>query len=185
MPNGWQVGFYAFDLLREGNRCLLSTLLAERRQRLDHLLEGSAVRYSPTLHGTAEEVVLAVREHGLEGVIAKRAASFYEPGKRSGAWVKLASVRQATASQFCWLDDLSAAGSLSAGKVRHGFDATSRSRIMRAVGRERTCPFVHFPNAKATRSSDSDLGRRAVSYTRKAGPTGGQDVIRVSPVHSR
>jgi hypothetical protein len=30
----------------------------------------------------------AVRQQGLEGIIAKRKDSFYEPGKRSGAWIK-------------------------------------------------------------------------------------------------
>src|SRR3712207_8308030 len=31
----------------------------------------------------------AIRAHGLEGVVAKRRASRYEPGKRSGAWLKV------------------------------------------------------------------------------------------------
>ena len=31
----------------------------------------------------------AVREQGLEGVIAKRRDSLYQAGKRSGAWVKM------------------------------------------------------------------------------------------------
>jgi bifunctional non-homologous end joining protein LigD len=31
----------------------------------------------------------AVKAQGLEGVIAKRRDSFYEPGRRSGAWVKM------------------------------------------------------------------------------------------------
>jgi ATP-dependent DNA ligase len=30
----------------------------------------------------------AVREQGLEGIIGKRKDSAYEPGKRSGAWIK-------------------------------------------------------------------------------------------------
>jgi hypothetical protein len=29
-----------------------------------------------------------VREHGLEGIVAKRADSVYQPGKRSGLWAK-------------------------------------------------------------------------------------------------
>jgi ATP dependent DNA ligase-like protein len=34
-------------------------------------------------------MVAAVREQGLEGVVAKRKDSLYEPGKRTGSWVKL------------------------------------------------------------------------------------------------
>jgi len=33
-------------------------------------------------------LIRVVKEFGLEGVIAKRKDSFYESGKRSGAWVK-------------------------------------------------------------------------------------------------
>jgi bifunctional non-homologous end joining protein LigD len=48
-----------------------------------------SVLYSETLEATPSEVTEAVRAHGLEGVIAKRRDSLYEPGRRSGAWVKL------------------------------------------------------------------------------------------------
>jgi bifunctional non-homologous end joining protein LigD len=34
------------------------------------------------------ELIRAARELKLEGVIAKRKGSLYEPGKRSGAWLK-------------------------------------------------------------------------------------------------
>ena len=34
-------------------------------------------------------IVAAVKKQGLEGVIAKRRDSLYEPGRRSGAWVKM------------------------------------------------------------------------------------------------
>ena len=46
------------------------------------------VRFSETLEAAAAEIVAAVKKHGLEGVIAKRRDSRYEPGRRSGAWVK-------------------------------------------------------------------------------------------------
>lgn len=34
-------------------------------------------------------MLAAVRHQGLEGVVAKRKSSLYEPGKRSGSWAKL------------------------------------------------------------------------------------------------
>ena len=37
---------------------------------------------------SAEEMLETVRQFGLEGVVGKRVNSRYEPGKRSGAWVK-------------------------------------------------------------------------------------------------
>ena len=35
------------------------------------------------------QVLEAVRKLGLEGVVGKRIDSIYEPGERSGAWIKL------------------------------------------------------------------------------------------------
>jgi hypothetical protein len=37
---------------------------------------------------TATEMLKFVRSHGLEGIIAKRSDSVYQPGKRIGAWSK-------------------------------------------------------------------------------------------------
>ena len=44
---------------------------------------------SEELPGTAAAIVEAVRGLGLEGVVAKRKDSLYEPGERSDAWQKL------------------------------------------------------------------------------------------------
>jgi hypothetical protein len=37
---------------------------------------------------TAKEMLAFVTIHGLEGIVAKRADSIYEPGRRTGLWVK-------------------------------------------------------------------------------------------------
>ena len=46
------------------------------------------LRLSPLLQASAGDVLEAVRKLGLEGVVGKRIGSIYEPGKRSGAWIK-------------------------------------------------------------------------------------------------
>ena len=46
------------------------------------------LRLSPLLQASAGEVLEAVRKLGLEGVVWKRIDSTYEPGERSGAWIK-------------------------------------------------------------------------------------------------
>jgi bifunctional non-homologous end joining protein LigD len=45
--------------------------------------------FSETLRASPAELIRAVREQGLEGVIAKRLDSTYESGRRSGAWMKV------------------------------------------------------------------------------------------------
>jgi ATP-dependent DNA ligase len=47
------------------------------------------LRLSPLLRASTGEVLEAVRKLDLEGVVAKRIDSIYEPGERSGAWIKL------------------------------------------------------------------------------------------------
>src|SRR5437868_9483482 len=38
---------------------------------------------------TVPDLIRSVREQGLEGLVAKRRASVYESGQRSGAWLKM------------------------------------------------------------------------------------------------
>ena len=47
------------------------------------------LRLSPLLRAPSGEILEAVRKLGLEGVVGKRIDSIYEPGERSGAWIKL------------------------------------------------------------------------------------------------
>jgi ATP-dependent DNA ligase len=47
------------------------------------------IRLSETLEASPADLIHAVREQGLEGIVAKRLDSPYEPGRRSGAWVKM------------------------------------------------------------------------------------------------
>jgi ATP-dependent DNA ligase len=81
--------FYAFNVLHLNGVELTSLSLEARRAKLPAFVGDSGLVVSQDLPGTAVEVVKAVRNLRLEGVIAKRRDSTYEPGERSGAWVKL------------------------------------------------------------------------------------------------
>jgi ATP-dependent DNA ligase len=84
------VHFYAFDLLNRNGELLVSFPFSRRREALESLLTGTAdpVRLSPLLRARSGRVLEAVRQFGLEGVVGKRIDSTYEPGERSGAWIK-------------------------------------------------------------------------------------------------
>jgi bifunctional non-homologous end joining protein LigD len=86
---GHQIVFYAFDLLHLDGKDLTAERLLKRRALLPRVLDGSGLLASEELPGTAAAVVEAVRGLGLEGVVAKRKDSLYEPGDRSDAWQKL------------------------------------------------------------------------------------------------
>jgi bifunctional non-homologous end joining protein LigD len=49
---------------------------------------GACLRYAGFLEGAPGAILAAIREHNLEGIVAKVVSSRYEPGKRSGAWSK-------------------------------------------------------------------------------------------------
>lgn len=84
------VTYVVFDLLHRDGRSLLDTPYEERRAALEELeLGGPAWRVPAFHHGGGEALLAATRELGLEGIVAKRLDSRYEPGRRSGAWVKL------------------------------------------------------------------------------------------------
>jgi DNA ligase D-like protein (predicted ligase) len=87
--------FYAFDLLILAGTDLRSRPLEQRRALLRELMPTLAepVRHSETFDVTAEELLATVRQHGLEGVVAKRRSSSYRSGDRSGDWVKLRANR--------------------------------------------------------------------------------------------
>ena len=81
---------YVFDVLAVDGDELIGLPYLERRDRLAALaLDRGPVRCPPHYLDTEPAALLEVAaEHGLEGVVAKRADSRYEPGRRSRAWIK-------------------------------------------------------------------------------------------------
>src|SRR5690606_27846273 len=47
------------------------------------------VRYAEPLDAPLPVLIASVKAHGLEGLVAKRRTSRYEPGLRAGAWMKM------------------------------------------------------------------------------------------------
>jgi bifunctional non-homologous end joining protein LigD len=84
------VVYAIFDLLYLDGRSLMALPYAERRARLEALELGGRAWRVPAAHpGAGKQLFDATREQGLEGVVAKRLDSRYEPGGRSGAWLKV------------------------------------------------------------------------------------------------
>jgi bifunctional non-homologous end joining protein LigD len=82
--------FYVFDVLELDGEPLIELPLSERRERLETLLDrrNETVRLSETFEDGAA-LYSAALEQGLEGVIAKRTDSRYQPGKRTRDWLKV------------------------------------------------------------------------------------------------
>jgi bifunctional non-homologous end joining protein LigD len=90
------VSFYAFDLLLLDGERLVAAPYDERRARLSALRlpeQSGPVLVPPSYSDVPGPQLLEIaRGYGLEGVVAKRRAARYEPGRRSPAWVKTALI---------------------------------------------------------------------------------------------
>jgi bifunctional non-homologous end joining protein LigD len=90
------VTYLAFDLLQLDGQLLLDEPYQRRRSRLDELgLEGRSWQTPPAFIGLpGSEIKDLSARNDLEGIMAKRLSSRYEPGRRSSAWLKIKNVHR-------------------------------------------------------------------------------------------
>jgi len=157
------LAYYVFDVLQLNARSLVDAPLEQRRQRLPAIVAGTSVLLSEPLPGTPDEIARAVRGLGLEGIVAKRAGSRYEPGRRSGAWIKVRfNLRQefvvggykpaGDAFDSLLTGYYDGRSLLYAGKVRAGLTPQKRAMLfdrMHPLASPR-CPFANLPNARSS-----------------------------------
>jgi bifunctional non-homologous end joining protein LigD len=156
--------FYAFDLLQLDGKSLVSLPLEARKSVLEKLCAdaGDAIRYSGAIGGDANQLLKEVKRRGLEGIIGKLRNSVYEPGRRSGAWIKLKCVNEqefviggytppqgarkhfgAVLVGYYKEDEL-----VFAGKVGTGFATKSLVALHKKFQAEQRtdCPFIDLPS---------------------------------------
>ena len=84
------VEIVAFDLLWLDGESLVERPLADRRERLESVVhEGKGLRLMYTVPTQGTRFFAIAKEHGLEGIVGKRAPSRYQPGRRSDDWRKI------------------------------------------------------------------------------------------------
>jgi ATP-dependent DNA ligase len=159
--------YYAFDVLVLNGRDGRSESLETRRKLLRKKVLSKLhepVRYSPDLDGKVPDLIRSVREQGLEGLVAKRRASVYESGQRSGAWLKTRVNRgqefvvggytpgpknfDALIFDYYEGDKL-----IYVARTRNGFTPASREKLFKLLHRLETpeCPFANLPEMKSGR----------------------------------
>ena len=158
--------FYAFDLVNRDGEDLVALPIERRRELLHELLADPSdpVRLSPLLQAPAGHILEAVQKLGLEGVIGKRIGTVYEPGERSGAWIKRRANREQEFVIGGFVPGSHGFDSLIVGvyekkrlqfvaKVRNGFVPRLRDDLFPAIKKLMVddCPFVNLPEKKAAR----------------------------------
>ena len=160
---GFAIVFYAFDLIHLDGDDLTRLPLVARKARLPKVVEDSGILLSHALPGTAAQVSDAVQRLGLEGVIAKRKSSRYEPGLRSESWLKLKLENQQELVVGGYRPGPHGVDALLvgyydgkalkfAGKVRAGFTPHVRREVFDVLKplHASRCPFADLPNSKAS-----------------------------------
>ena len=155
------IRYFAFDLLLLDGTDLQTEPLEERRARLKKIVGGTDVQFSEELPGTADDVIQAVTQVGLEGVIAKRRDSRYEPGKRSGMWQKFkVQLRQEFVIGGYKPENANFQSIVVgyyenrklrfAARVRAGFTAAQRAAVFELLRPLKTekCPFTDLPSSR-------------------------------------
>ncbi|MBV9085399.1 MAG: non-homologous end-joining DNA ligase [Acidobacteriaceae bacterium] len=168
-PGDHSLAFYIFDLLAYRARDTTALPLKQRRALLESIALTDPVRLSASLQATPEDLIAAVRKQGLEGVIAKRTDSRYEPGQRSGRWVKfkvnqgqelvVGGYKPGGKNHF---DNL-AVGYYDAGrlifiaKLKNGFTPEMKDQIFERLKKleTRVCPFDNLPEPKNARRGEA------------------------------
>jgi DNA ligase-1 len=85
--------FMAYDVLYAGGQMLTGEPIERRRELLVGALAAVPVKIASQWGAMAtpeiDEAFNAARARGNEGLVIKRKGSLYEPGKRSGSWMKI------------------------------------------------------------------------------------------------
>lgn len=82
--------FYVFDVLSINQTNTTDLTLIERKKLLEKLLKtNNVVKYSDHIEEHGEEFFEIAKKRGLEGIMAKKADSFYYPGVRTTEWLKI------------------------------------------------------------------------------------------------
>jgi bifunctional non-homologous end joining protein LigD len=141
---GAAVTYLAFDVLWLDGRLLTGLPYTGRRRLLEELaLAGDTWQTVASFPGAGTALLAATREQGLEGVVAKRLASTYQPGKRTRNWLKTKHYQRETflvggfvpdggqvRSLLVGLPDPERPGGLRfSGRVDHGLVPAARRRV--------------------------------------------------------
>ena len=159
--------FYIFDLLLLNGKNVMNEPLVKRRELLERQVLprlDEPIRYSPEFKASLRDLIESVKVQGLEGLIAKRRDSKYEPGARSGSWQKMRisqgqefvlggytpSPKNFDALVIGYYEN----GQLIyAARTRNGFTPASRAELFKKIKPFETekCPFANLPEAKGGR----------------------------------
>src|SRR5882762_191863 len=161
-----RIRYFVFDLLVCKNHDLTRLPLTKRRDLMKSILklQSPRVRISEQFETSAKDMLAGVRQQNLEGVIGKRKDSLYEPGKRTGAWIKYRVNQGQELVVGGYIPGPHGFDSLIVGyyrgndlmyvaRVRNGFVPASRRQLFERIRGliSATMPFANLPDEHPSR----------------------------------
>jgi DNA ligase D-like protein (predicted ligase) len=159
--------YFVFDVMVLAGRDVKGEPLEARRDLLERKIVpklAEPVRYTGTLEASLRDLVHSVKAQGLEGLVAKRRGSRYEPGLRSGAWLKMRTDRSqefviggytvgTTTFDALILGYYDGDRLICVARTRNGFTPGIREQVFKKFrGLEiPDCPFANLPEARSGR----------------------------------
>ena len=159
--------YYVFDVMVLAGRDVTREPLEKRRELLEQKVLpklSEPVRYASSLDAPLPVLVQSVKEQGFEGLVAKRRNSVYEPGLRTGAWMKMRVNRgqefviggytRGTKTFDAVIFGYNEGEKLIyVARTRNGFTPVTRAQLFRKFkGLEiNECPFANLPEARSGR----------------------------------
>jgi DNA ligase D-like protein (predicted ligase) len=160
-----RIVYYAFDIPIYNGYDLMRRPLFERREVLRSVIRAEGhVGISEASDKPLAEMLKFTQAHGLEGIVAKRADSSYQPGLRTGIWSKYRFNRCQEFVVGGYVPSQLGIDSLVLGvyrdkklyytaRVRAGFIPATRRRVFEAIQHliSTKCPFVNLPQMEPGR----------------------------------
>jgi ATP-dependent DNA ligase len=160
-----RIQYHVFDLPCLKGRDMTRLPLAERRALLKSLsFKDKRIKIVDYVEAPSTDLLAAVRDQRLEGIIGKRKDSLYESEKRTGAWIKYRVNRGQELVIGGYLPGTHGLDSVIVGyykgddlvyvaRVRNGFVPASRRHVFEKLRPLITseCPFVNLPEKHRSR----------------------------------
>jgi bifunctional non-homologous end joining protein LigD len=161
------LAYYVFDVMMLTGRDVTREPFDARVRLLERdvlPVLSEPVRYTESLDAPLRDLVHSIQVHGFEGLVAKRRDSRYEPGLRSGKWMKMRVNRGqefviggytigANTFDALIFGYYQGGGLMYAARTRNGFTPALRAQLFRKFGELEIpdCPFANLPETKSGR----------------------------------
>jgi DNA ligase D-like protein (predicted ligase) len=160
-----KIHYYVFDILILKGKDLSQLPLEQRRILFAKVIpHNEHISESVVEHGSYAKLLKFVKQHGLEGIIAKRSDSAYEAGKRTGLWQKYrlnlqqefvigGYTRGSPGFDALIIGFYRGKDLIFAARVRAGFIPATRREVYEQLQglKIRKCPFVNLPQKEPGR----------------------------------